>query len=315
MDLMFHDESNQVAHKNKSHVSDNAKARVVSNVSSVLAGTAVSMKLTDFILYQPLDDLGLNFFMSTYVCDDPAVSQFHYLPKLYAKTGYANLSLRQSIIAIGLAGYAKTCHRQDVTDAATKYYVAAIRGINAAISDPEAAVQDATLASIIMAAMYEVLAVRRLANMKNCSNHLEGAIVVGLMSLAQKKATNVTKKLIATLVDTVIVNSWISHIPLPPRLTELKQQVGKPLCSSSLHGDFLDLIMEVLQFKEALHTKTYKTPMAIIKQALAIENKLETFAQNIPPHARYQAFKIPPQSAGQLAYVGYYHGMSATKSR
>jgi hypothetical protein len=312
---MFHDESKQVARKNKKRFSDSAKTQAVGDGSSELAVAAVSVKLTDFILYQPLNDLGLNYFMSTYVGDDPAVSQFHYLPKLYAKTGYANLSLQQIIVATGLAGYAKTARRQDVSDTATKYYVAAIQGINAALSDPKTAVQDTTLTSIIMAAMYEVITVPRLSNMQNCSKHLEGAIVVALMSLAQKKATDVTEKLLATLVDVVIINSWISHTPLPRRLTELKQRVGKRLYPDSLHGNFLDLVMQVLQFKEALHTKTYKTPVAIIKQALAIENNLETFAQNMPTHAHYQEFKIPLKSAGQLAYAGYYHGLSTTKSR
>lgn len=39
-----------------------------------------SVQLTDFVLYQLLDDLGLSLFMSTYVEDNPAVSQLYYLP-------------------------------------------------------------------------------------------------------------------------------------------------------------------------------------------------------------------------------------------
>jgi hypothetical protein len=317
MDLMFHDESKQVASRNKSQNVESAETQVVGRDSSeralVRAVAASPIKLTDFVLYQPLDDLGVNFFMSTYVGDDPTVSQFHYLPKFYAKNGYSNTGLQQSITAAGLAGYAKTVCRKDLHDAARKRYVTAIRGINAAISEPETAVQDATLMSIIMAAMFEVLIIPRLSDMQNCSKHLDGAIAVGLMSLKHKKQTGVTQKLLTTLVDIVIINSWISHIPLPPNFTELKRRLGNNLNPGSVHSNFLNLAMELVLFRESLQAKPRQCPMAIVRQALVIDDSLDAFEQTMPPHSRFQKFRIQARNVGHLAYDGYYHGTSPTK--
>jgi len=189
------------------------------------AAAAAPVKLTDFVLYQPLDDLGVNFFMSTYVGDDPSVSQLYYLPKLFAQTGSSNPALRQSITAAGLAGYAKTARRNDVKITATRLYVSAIQSINAAISDPTTVVQDATLMSIVMAAMFEVLVIPRLSDMQNCSKHLDGAVAVALMMLKQKKQTDVTYKLIAMSMQSMIISSWISHLPLPANFMELKRRL------------------------------------------------------------------------------------------
>lgn len=314
VDLMFYDESKRIARRNKRHISDIAETQVIgcgsSDQSLVRAAATIPVKLTDFVLYQPLDDLGVNFFMSTYVGDDPAVSQFYYFPKFYANTGYSNPVLQQSITAAGLAGYAKAECCRDVKDAATQRYVAAIRGINAAISDPKIAVQDATLMSIIMAAMFEVLIDARSSDLGNCSKHLAGAIAIGLMSLKQSRQTDITRKLLTTLVDIVIINSWISHIPLPPNFSELKRRLSKSLNPNLIHSNFLDRVVELVQFREALQAKAYSCPMAIIKQALAIDDSLEQFTHTMPPHGRFQKFRVSPHYAGQLAYDGYYHGTS-----
>jgi hypothetical protein len=274
----------------------------------IRAAAAAPVKLTDFVLYQPLDDLGVSFFMSTYVGDDPAVSQLYYLPKLFAQSGSSNPALRQSITAAGLAGYAKTARRNEAKDAATKLYVSAIRSINTAISDPKLVVQDSTLMSIVMAAMFEVLVVPRLSDMRNANKHLDGAVAVALHMLKQKKTTDITYKLITTSMHSIIINSWISHVPLPANFMELKRQLnGKPT-PHSIHSDFLDIVMELVEFREALQAQTLKDPTDIIEQALAVDAIFENFAETMPPQGHYESFRILRQDVEQLAYNGYYHG-------
>lgn len=278
------------------------------------AAAAAPVKLTDFVLYQPLDDLGVNFFMSTYVGDDPSVSQLYYLPKLFAQTGSSNPALRQSITAAGLAGYAKTARRNDVKITATRLYVSAIQSINAAISDPTTVVQDATLMSIVMAAMFEVLVIPRLSDMQNCSKHLDGAVAVALMMLKQKKQTDVTYKLIAMSMQSMIISSWISHLPLPANFMELKRRLRsnpRPHLHS-LHGEFLDIVTDLVEFREALKEGLFRRPSDIIERALAVDEIFETFAETMPPHGRFQAYRILRQDVEQLAFNGYYHGTADT---
>ncbi|KAF1847199.1 uncharacterized protein K460DRAFT_402562 [Cucurbitaria berberidis CBS 394.84] len=296
-------------HKHKGHIiSSNAKSSGTESTkqATIQAVMASVVKLADFVMYQSLDDLGVNFFMSNYVSGDPTVSQLHYLPALYAKTGYANPGLKQSITAAGLAGYAKTARRKDMTNTATKSYISAIRAINTALSDPNIAAQDSTLVSIVIAAMFEVLINPR-AGMQNCSKHLEGAVAVALLSMKYRRQTDVTRKLLTTLVQNVVINSWIQHIPLPPGFTELKKQVGEKSNSNSVHGDFLDIVLELVQFRHALQDGIYDSPMAIIRKALEIDNTLTEFLENMPRHARFDSFRVSSVEVEQLAYGGYYH--------
>jgi hypothetical protein len=314
VDLMFHDESKQVAHKNKIRpMRSTSKQGLDSNdldtPALISLEKATPVKLTDFVLYQPLDDLGVNFFMSTYVGDDPAVSQLHYLPKFYAKIGSSNPGLQRGIIAAGLAGYAKTVQQKDLAEAATKRYVSAIQGINAALSDPRTAVQESTLLAILIAAMFEVLIIPRLSDLQNCTKHLDGAVAVASLMLKKNKPTEVTRKLITTLTHSVIINSWISHVPLPRDFAHVKSQISAKADSSSVHSNFLDVVVDLVQFRQDLQANNFKHPTAIINQALVVDRKLEDFANSMTPKSHYQTFCIPLPNAEQLAFDGYYHGI------
>lgn len=273
----------------------------------ISVATNTPMKLVDFVLYQPMADLGVNYFMSTYVGEDPTVSQLFYLPNFYAKTGYSNPALQQSITAAGLAGYAKTARQKEVSNAALKRYVQAIQAINTALSDSKSAMHDSTLLAIMMLSMFEVLIMPRMSDMQNCAKHLVGAVSYALLMLQHKKPGEVTLRIITTLTQSVIISTWISHTPLPPNFVELKTELDKHFVPISIHGRFLDIVMELNHFRQALQLGTYKQPTDIIKHALAIDNSLDRFSNTMPPHAIFEAVWLTGQVAEKLAYRGYYH--------
>ncbi|KAL6709142.1 hypothetical protein ACN47E_001958 [Coniothyrium glycines] len=304
VDLMFHDESTRIVRKHKGSGSTNQSTGTAQDMQ--LARTA-SVKLTDFIFYQPIDDLGVNFFMSNYVGDDPAVSQLYYLPQFYVQKGYANSELSQAVQAAGLAGYAKTVRRKEMLDIAMKSYVKAIKGINSALSDPKSAASDATLIAIILAAMYEMLIVPRQTGMKNCSKHLAGAVTVAVMISKRKEQDEVTWKLLSTLVQSVIINSWLQQEPLPQGFEELSQRIGGIVHASSAHGQFLDLLVQLVDFRHGLQEGLYENPLAIIAKSLEIDKNLIHFMDNMPAKSRYRELRIQPEAARQLALDGYYH--------
>ncbi|KAJ4362540.1 hypothetical protein N0V83_010634 [Neocucurbitaria cava] len=300
--------------KHKGRVSSNAEFLTVWNTETGgsrqmhdQTGTAAPVKLTDFVMYQPLDELGVNFFMTNYVGDDPTVSQLYYLPSFFARTGHASPGLQRSITAAGLLGYAKTSRRKDMIDNATRSYISAIRGINTALSDPTTAALEATLMSILMAAMFEVLIIPRLSGMPNCSRHLEGAVTVAFLLLKDGRHNDTTRKVLTTLVQSVIINSWIQHEPLPPGFTELKKQINELFDTQSAHGAFLDIIMELVLFRHALQDGSYESPMAIIQKALEIDITLDEYGRNMPQNARFTRFRMSGSDVEELAYEGYYH--------
>jgi hypothetical protein len=126
--------------------------------------------------------------------------------------------------------------------------------------------------------------------------------------LNQNEPTELTRKLITTLVQSVIINSWISHVPLPRNFIQLKKKIGDTIEATSIYGRFLDIVSKLVQFRQILQMGTFKQPASIIKQALAIDDNLEKFAKSMPPSGHFQASRIVGKAAEKLAYHGYYHG-------
>jgi hypothetical protein len=70
VDLVFLDESKQLIQRHQRRVGqDQGAAGEETGIALMRAAVTTPIKLTDFVLYQPLDELGVNFFMSNYVCD------------------------------------------------------------------------------------------------------------------------------------------------------------------------------------------------------------------------------------------------------
>lgn len=267
--------------------------------------------LTNIVTYQPWDDLGINFFMSNYIGTDPAVSQLHYLPDFYQKSGYATASLRRIIIASGLAGYARVARRTDLIHQSTKSYVAAIRDINTTLSSPQAVVQDTTLMSIIMATMFETMLVSQDSGMSNIGKHLEGAMSVAYLSLQQRRPSSIFKALLSTLIQSVIMNSWIQHVALPSQYNEIRPHVPDKINPHSVHARLVDVLSGFIQFRDDLKGGVYSHPDSILQKALEIDKSLKIFIEEMPNHTMYEKCRVPAMQALEvqhLVYNGVFHG-------
>jgi hypothetical protein len=267
VDLMFYDESTRVVTQNQgrrassssiSNIQENSKV-VVRRASSHI-GSTTPFKLTGFVMWQPLDDLGVNYFMSNFTVADPTMTLLLYLSGFYAKTGFANPALSQMVAAVGLVGLARRSRCKDMRNVAANNHGAAIRTINAALVNPKYAVQDSILASIYLAAMFDAIIVGRTVGMDNACTHLAGAVSVGLLILKQEKRTEVTFNQCTTLVKTVIMNCWIQQVPLQPGSVKFKKLVEQKVNIHSLYDKFLDIVMELVRLKETLRDESNSNP-------------------------------------------------------
>lgn len=249
--------------------------------------------------------------MSNYVGTDPEVSQLHYFPDFYAKSGYATSSLKKAIIASGLAGYARVARRQDLIEQSTRTYIAAIRDINTALSTPQIAINDTTLMSILMAAMFETMLVSPESGMHNVSKHLEGAMSVAYLSLQRRAPSDVFRSLLSTLVQSVIMNCWIQHVPLPHRYRQLRTHLPAKINPHSVHARLVDVLSRVVEFRDDLKDGLYKSPDTILQRALKLDAELKSFVQEMPGHTLFEKCSIPAIQSlevQQLVYNRTFHG-------
>lgn len=249
--------------------------------------------------------------MSNYVGTDPAVSQLHYFPNFYAKSGYATSALKRAIVASGLAGYARVARRPDLIEQSTRTYVAAIRDINTSLSSPQAAISDTTLMSILMAAMFETMLVSPGSGMHNVSKHLEGAMSVAYLSLQRQAPSQVFQALLSTLIQSVIMNCWIQHVPIPHRYRELRPYVPEKINPHSVHARLVDILSRVVELRDDLKEGSHQNADAILQRALSLDAELKTFIENMPSHTLFEKCWMPTVHAAevqQLVYNWTFHG-------
>ncbi|RYN98112.1 hypothetical protein AA0120_g2724 [Alternaria tenuissima] len=258
-------------------------------------------------MYQPLNDLGVNFFMTNFIVDDPAMSLLDYLPDFYAKTAHSDPALPQICAAVGLVGLVNKSHNRDMLSAATHNYGAAIRAINNALPCAKTAVQDCTVASIYLAAMFEALVLPRRAGMDNASIHLAGAVSVAHLILQQQKQTDVTIKLCNTLIKTIIMDCWIQGVPLSRNIVDFQRLVEKKAERVLVDDSFLNIILTLLQFKEEYRDANKVDPMVIVQSALALDANLDEYARDLAQKAPFESRQLPDAEHSHLAHKGYFH--------
>ncbi|KAF2736693.1 hypothetical protein EJ04DRAFT_575116 [Polyplosphaeria fusca] len=291
-DFMFFDESERIIAKSKSSV--------------IVSQRPPPTPVTATVLSQDLNELALNFFVSNYVGSDSTTSQFDFLPSLYSREGFASSGLQESIKAVGLAGYAKSTHRDDLIVTATKSYVSAIRKISDALANPHLAHRDSTLSSILLMGTYEVMLLPNTSGLSNLKKHLDGAISLANMRLGRQKRSETEMKMTRSLVQSVIMNSWIQNIPLPPGFHALQRQTMTQASPPTTHGKFLEHLVDLIDFRHAMNDQTYTTPNAVIYEAVRIDKRLATFLDDMPLDSCYQNVHAPGEDR-ELTYNESYH--------
>lgn len=308
IDLMFYDESTSIVKKSRSSTETlpekSSEDQDGPRQRPAMLKRTTPVLMSNTVFYQPLDDLAINFFMATYVGNDRVNSQFDYLPEFYRRHGSAHIKLQHSIRAVGLAGYAKASRRADLIQPATKRYISAIREVNAALSNPVLAVEDSTLASVLLLAMFEVMVMPRNQGLMNLTKHLNGAVSVAALRIKHRQQTEFGKQLMGTLTQSVIMNCWIQGIPLPDKFISLKKQLERN-SNQSVHSDFLEILTLLIKFRRTLEDDAYDSPSALISQANTLDGRLTTFMDNMPEEGQFK--NVHADIPAHLAFEGYYH--------
>jgi hypothetical protein len=309
VDVLFRDESAKVARKSKGQSSKPTAASTASE-DEVATQNVALVKLFKIGAYQPWDDVGINFFMSNYVGTDPDVSSLHYLPNFYLRSGHATSSLKRTIIASGLAGYARTFRRTDLVEQSARTYAAAVRDINNTLSNPQAVIQDTTLMSIIVAAIFETILVSQDSSIDNITKHMEGAMAVAYLSLQQREPSTVYKALLSNLIQGVIMNCWIQHVPLPSKYKQTRLYLPEKINPRSVHAKLVNVLSQVIEFRDDLKKGLYSSSDMILHRALELDGSLKTFIEEMPTHTLYEKFwisRIHAMEVQQHVYNKTFH--------
>lgn len=165
--------------------------------------------------------------------------------------------------------------------------------------------------SIMLAAMFETMLVSQNQGVHNVTKHLNGAMSVAYLSLQQHKPSKIFKALLSTLVQSVIMNCWIQHIPLPPKYKQIRPYVPEKINPYSVQAKLLDILSNLIEFRDDLKAGLYSSSDAILHKALELDASLNIFIQEMPSHFAYEKCWLPIMEATevqQMVYNWVFHG-------
>ena len=120
--------------------------------TSSLCPTSISQ-----LLFQPINELGANFFFAKYTFSEPPFSSdYHdWLTRSYFSDG-PNHVLRAAIEAVGMAGISNVSHTRHVASKSKSRYCEALAAMKVALNDPVLAIVDTTFMAVILLGLFEV---------------------------------------------------------------------------------------------------------------------------------------------------------------
>ncbi|KAL7905178.1 hypothetical protein GGI35DRAFT_461091 [Trichoderma velutinum] len=289
LDLTFRDQTRQIIRK--SHQAEHKVKTPV--IATQLVGKPMEAKpssqleerkpLITSALSVPITDQAVSFFFHNFVLTDPISGGGHleYLPVIY--DGIArDLALPTAVVAIGMAGIANLRRNRHLLLAANAQYLLAIQLTQAALIDETLRIQDQTLVSILLLALYETIACCSPQSLRIWSNHVTGATAL-ISQFAQQRIMNaVGIRIFSHLRSHAIIQALqrSQHIP-----DEIQQWSTKTLGLQSTSQIFEDqlhhLAIDLCSLRASVDNGLLTDRPTIISRASTLDEKLANWSRRL----------------------------------
>jgi hypothetical protein len=172
------------------------------------------------------------------------------LASLY-KRAIPGSHLTESVDAVSLAFLASHHRNQALLDFARTRYLAALRLLNNALQDPELAVADATLQSVLLLDLYEKISNRSAypSGQASWMSHVNGAMALVKLRGERNFLSHTARRLAMRLTVTVTVSCNASSSHVPETLVRLYKGLKPFSEASDTKSRIKGLVMNFTNFK------------------------------------------------------------------
>jgi hypothetical protein len=278
VDAFFHDETAKVQVKAKVKASLTQPDRVHQHDRERNMGALVQANVhtsPTIQLLMPLVDQGLSFFMAHYAVglDEPSAASEFYSKHL--STGGFHPLVSTTMTALGIAGVANIYQDPALKREATRWYLAAIKMANKAISSPKDVRNDTTLVAVNLLTMFEATFNEK--TFSGWSNHVDGSSLLVKMRGRGQISTPAGRRMYLHTVGLLTINCMGKGISMPDFVNEINEEIKEHLSESDPRTAFFFLHLKATDLRgEILQRKTVNLAILIDK---ALE--LDAVAQSI----------------------------------
>ena len=288
MDLIFRDQSSNVIRKAKASEAKKAAAatRAVSEESEETIRNVTpesesedDMSLTTstlestFSIRPTLDEQATCHFVYNYVVgiQAPSRSVLDNLALVY-RTRNIDDTLTTALRAVSYASYAHSVRNTELTDISRFQYTRAIRLTNDALQNPDDAVKDTTLLSILILGMYEVLTGCNQRSIQAWMEHVRGSCALVKLRGPEQIQTPEGRRLFVQATVGILTTCIQLSIPIPRHIMKLIRRLPDHIPdaddfarrSFKLHLAMLD----INQWRASIEKEKRSDSKTIIDEAL-----------------------------------------------
>lgn len=233
-------------------------------------------------LFLSNDQHAISFLFNTFISATPFEA---YLPSFYVPQGPRDDACAWAIDAAALAAYARHARQQHNRDAARTKYAGALTRVNAALADPQAAVQDRTLVAVLVLALFEATMFQVGSAPTSWLAHTWGAMQLLLLRGAHQSTSPTARLLFAHTSNNIKATCIQRSMAIPRPFLDLDQQVRGLLNGFDPAARLADMLHKVSTIKAK--SREQEPNVALLLEAIEVDQEIIEFCNNPPPSLHY----------------------------
>jgi Fungal specific transcription factor domain len=228
-------------------------------------------------LQQPIEDIAVNFLLSHYITG----SQFEYL-LILSKVAVTGGSLLACVRAVGLASISRSLGHPEVMDSARWQYSRALRMTNEALQTPEKAILDDTLASVMLLALFEIVAHQNQEPSDQWAGHINGALTLLVLRGSSQFRSAIGLLLFRQVSSSIRANSVQHKLRIPPGLLYLRAQASPYIDIANPVWRFTAITDALTDLRASTEHGQITEPVSVIRRATQVDNEARSLSLDMP---------------------------------
>ena len=223
-------------------------------------------------------DAAIIYFMTSYIT---ASSYEYYLPAIYATGCFKDERCSLAVSAASMATFGRRVRSQRYMDAAWQDYSKALKMLNASLADPEMAILDSTLATVLLCALFEAVVFEGGQSPTGWTAHTVGAMRL-LHMRGQKQMENPLSRLLYSHACSNIKTSCIQRsVNIPPAFLAFTRTIEPLLDATDSAAVFAPLMERMAELKADSLTRA---DPQLLHEAWRLDRDVVAFSRHIPPY-------------------------------
>ncbi|KXH41136.1 C6 zinc finger domain-containing protein [Colletotrichum simmondsii] len=246
----------------------------------------------------PIEDLARTYFMTDYI----ATSPFDYLPKLcpYGLTG--NDAMSASILAASFASLSLKISDPKLMKQARVQYASALCQTNQALSSPKLAVEDSTLAAVLLLGLFEAIVFSGQQSMDSWNQHTLGSVELLRLRGSQQFETALGRKLFVHSANNIRTSCAHSKTPVPTRFIALYDDAQPYLDHSDPFLRVTPVLDRVAMLRSRIAYLEDSERHEVLVEALDLDAATAKLGQEVSAEWRFTA--RDPYEKAPMTYKG-----------